>query len=86
MYVGRVSSGTAEINESNRLVQAMFVCSTKIITMDGTKRIVIYAKREINAGDELCYEYKSPLEYDESKRIACHCGARECRGFMNWVR
>ena len=60
-------------------------CYTKIIPLDGSKRIVIYAKREINAGEELCYDYKFPLEYDESKRIPCHCGSRDCRGFMNWV-
>ncbi len=41
--------------------------------------------RDIRAGEELCYDYKFPLEYDESKRIPCFCGARECRGFMNWV-
>jgi histone-lysine N-methyltransferase SETD1 len=61
-------------------------CYTKIINVDGAKRIVIYAKKDIQAGDELCYDYKFPLEYDESKRIPCHCGSRECRGFMNWVR
>jgi histone-lysine N-methyltransferase SETD1 len=60
-------------------------CYTKIITLDGNKRIVIYAKRDIRNGEELCYDYKFPLEYDESKRIPCHCGAKDCRGFMNWV-
>lgn len=59
-------------------------CYTKIITLDGTKRIGIYAKKDIEIGDELCYDYKFPLEYDETKRIPCHCGAKECRGFMNW--
>lgn len=61
-------------------------CFTKIITLDGNRRIVIYAKRNINAGEELCYDYKFPSEYDESKRIPCNCHAKECRGFMNWVR
>jgi [histone H3]-lysine4 N-trimethyltransferase SETD1 len=61
-------------------------CYTKIITFDGTKRIVIYAKKDVEAGDELCYDYKFPLEYDEAKRIPCHCRARDCRGYMNWVR
>ena len=61
-------------------------CYTKIITLDGNKRIVIYAKREISAGEELCYDYKFPLEYDASKRIPCYCGTKECRGWMNWVR
>ena len=59
-------------------------CYTKIITSEGSKRIVIYAKNDIAVGEELCYDYKFPLEPDESKRIPCHCGARDCRGFMNW--
>lgn len=59
-------------------------CVTKIINFDGSKRIVIYSKKDIKAGDELSYDYKFPLEYDESKRISCRCGARECRGYMNW--
>lgn len=60
-------------------------CYTKIIAIGGDSRIVIYSKKDIAAGEELCYDYKFPIEYDESKRIPCHCGARECRGFMNWV-
>ncbi|GAX12338.1 histone-lysine N-methyltransferase SETD1 [Fistulifera solaris] len=59
-------------------------CHTKIITLDGSKRIVIYAKRTIRAGEELCYDYKFPLEFDEKKRIPCYCGAKDCRGYMNW--
>ena len=59
-------------------------CHTKIISIDGTKRIAIYAKRDIVAGEELCYDYKFPLEYDEAKRIPCLCRARDCRGYMNW--
>jgi len=59
-------------------------CYTQIITMNGSKRIVIYAKRDIKAGEELCYDYKFPFEHDETKRIPCHCGAQDCRGFMNW--
>jgi len=59
-------------------------CYTKIITIDGTKRIVIYAKKDINTGEELTYDYKFPLEYNQEKRIPCHCGTKECRGFMNW--
>jgi histone-lysine N-methyltransferase SETD1 len=55
-------------------------CYTKIISSDGTKRIVVYAKRDIKSGEELCYDYKFPLEYDPAQRIPCRCGARECRG------
>jgi len=66
-------------------------CVAQIITTDGTlvnnynKRIVIYAKQDIAAGEELCYDYKFPMEYDDpSKRIPCRCGAPSCRGYMNW--
>ena len=33
-------------------------CYTKIIVLDGRKRIGIYAKRRIEAGEELNYDYK----------------------------
>jgi histone-lysine N-methyltransferase SETD1 len=60
-------------------------CYTQIITLNGNKRIVIYAKRDIAPAEELCYDYKFDMEYDESKRVECHCASPECRGFMNWV-
>jgi hypothetical protein len=60
-------------------------CYTKIITLDGIKRIVIYAKRDILPGEELSYDYKFPLERIEAKRVSCYCGAKDCRGYMNWV-
>ncbi len=44
-------------------------CYTQIITVNGAKRIAIYAKRDIWAGEELSYDYKFQAEYDESKRI-----------------
>jgi len=59
-------------------------CYTQIITVNSAKRIVIYAKRDIIRGEELCYDYKFQPEFDESKRIPCRCGTSECRGFMNW--
>jgi len=59
-------------------------CYPKIIILDGAKRVVVYAKRDIKAGEELCYDYKFDLEYDPQKRIPCICRAPECRGFMNW--
>ncbi|CAJ1966641.1 unnamed protein product [Cylindrotheca closterium] len=59
-------------------------CFTKIIYIEGIRRIVIYAKRNIDFGEELGYDYKFPLEYDPEKRIECHCGARICSGYMNW--
>ncbi|KAM3253991.1 hypothetical protein ACQJBY_047860 [Aegilops geniculata] len=55
-------------------------CYTKIITVEGQKKIFIYAKRRIYAGEELTYNYKFPLE---EKKIPCHCGSQRCRGSMN---
>lgn len=59
-------------------------CHTQIITVNGVKRIAIYAKTKIGKGEELSYDYKFEPEFDESKRIPCNCGSTNCRGFMNW--
>ncbi|KAL3794754.1 hypothetical protein HJC23_012764 [Cyclotella cryptica] len=59
-------------------------CYTQIITANINKRIVIYAKKNIKRGEELCYDYKFPIEYNEAKRIPCNCKSSDCRGFMNW--
>ncbi|KAK4767770.1 hypothetical protein SAY87_002911 [Trapa incisa] len=55
-------------------------CYTKIISVDGQKKIFIYAKRHISAGEELTYNYKFPLE---DKKIPCNCGSKKCRGSLN---
>ncbi|KAL8234225.1 hypothetical protein R6Q59_020325 [Mikania micrantha] len=55
-------------------------CYTKIISVDGQKKIFIYAKRHIFSGEEITYDYKFPLE---EKKIPCNCGSRRCRGSMN---
>jgi len=55
-------------------------CYTRPLLVDDTPRVVIYAKRQIMAGEELTYDYKFPLE---EIKIPCHCGAKSCRGFLN---
>ncbi|KAL2936852.1 Histone-lysine N-methyltransferase ATXR7 [Bienertia sinuspersici] len=55
-------------------------CYTKIVTVESQKRIFIYAKRHIFAGEEITYNYKFPLE---EKKIPCNCGSKRCRGSMN---
>jgi SET domain-containing protein len=47
-------------------------CNAKIISVDGTKRIVIYANRDIDVEEEITYDYKFPIEDD---KIPCLCGA-----------
>ncbi|KAF8409833.1 hypothetical protein HHK36_002351 [Tetracentron sinense] len=48
-------------------------CYTKVISVEGQKKIFIYAKRQIAAGEEITYNYKFPLE---EKKIPCNCGSR----------
>ncbi|OMO80070.1 hypothetical protein CCACVL1_13179 [Corchorus capsularis] len=55
-------------------------CYTKVISVEGQKKIFIYAKRHITAGEELTYNYKFPLE---EKKIPCNCGSKKCRGSLN---
>ncbi|KAJ7883264.1 hypothetical protein B0H13DRAFT_1629098 [Mycena leptocephala] len=55
-------------------------CTAKIITINGEKKIVIYAKQEIELGDEITYDYHFPFEQD---KIPCLCGSAKCRGFLN---
>ncbi|GER31996.1 histone-lysine N-methyltransferase SETD1B [Striga asiatica] len=51
-------------------------CYTKVISVEGQKKIFIYAKRHISAGEELSYNYKFPLE---EKKIPCNCGSRRLK-------
>ncbi|XP_076930317.1 histone-lysine N-methyltransferase ATXR7-like [Bidens hawaiensis] len=55
-------------------------CYTKVISVDGQKKIFIYAKRHIVSGEEITYNYKFPLE---ETKIPCNCGSKRCRGSMN---
>ena len=55
-------------------------CTAKIITVDNQKKIVIYASKDIEAGEEITYDYKFPKEDD---KIPCLCGAAGCRGTLN---
>ncbi|KAH9694162.1 Histone-lysine N-methyltransferase ATXR7 [Citrus sinensis] len=55
-------------------------CYTKVISVEGQKKIFIYAKRHIAAGEEITYNYKFPLE---EKKIPCYCGSKKCHGSLN---
>jgi histone-lysine N-methyltransferase SETD1 len=54
-------------------------CYTQIIQHDAQPKIIIYAKRDIRLGEELCYDYKFPIE---EVKIPCHCG--EARYVLGW--
>ncbi|XP_034747519.1 histone-lysine N-methyltransferase 2B isoform X2 [Etheostoma cragini] len=57
-------------------------CYSRVINVDGRKHIVIFALRKIYRGEELTYDYKFPIE-DENSKLRCNCGARRCRRFLN---
>ncbi|KAL9085503.1 MAG: hypothetical protein Q9165_007548 [Trypethelium subeluteriae] len=58
-------------------------CTAKIIKVDGGKRIVIYALRDIAKYEELTYDYKFEREIGSDDRIPCLCGSVGCKGFLN---
>jgi hypothetical protein len=58
-------------------------CESRTLRYKGEYRIVICAKRNIEPGEELTYDYKLPFEQKE-KRIQCLCGAKKCRIWMNY--
>ncbi|KAF5693887.1 histone-lysine n H3 lysine-4 specific [Fusarium denticulatum] len=58
-------------------------CTAKIIKVEGSKRIVIYALKDIATTDELTYDYKFEREIGSLDRIPCLCGTANCKGFLN---
>ncbi|KAH3676164.1 hypothetical protein WICMUC_002186 [Wickerhamomyces mucosus] len=58
-------------------------CTAKIIKVEGEKRIVIYALRDIATNEELTYDYKFERETNNEERVVCLCGAPGCKGFLN---
>lgn len=57
-------------------------CTAKILTVQGEKRIVLFAKEPIRPGEELTYDYKFQASDDAADAIACLCGSPACRGFL----
>ncbi len=55
-------------------------CYAEIIKVANQPKIVIYAKRNLNPGEEITYDYKFPIE---DVKIPCLCGAAQCRRFLN---
>jgi histone-lysine N-methyltransferase SETD1 len=58
-------------------------CETRIVTVDGAKKITIYAKKNVATGEEICYDYKFQRETDPSLKLQCRCGAARCTGWLN---
>jgi uncharacterized protein len=61
-------------------------CQPNCEAIEEDNRIFIYAKRDIEAGEELFYDYAleidEPITDESKKKFACHCGSPNCRGTM----
>ena len=61
-------------------------CNPNCEAIEEDDRIFIYAMRNIEAGEELLYDYRmqidEPITDAAKKKFACHCGASNCRGTM----
>lgn len=56
-------------------------CYARILVVSGLKRIVLFSKQCIEAGTEVTYDYKFPIEPDN--KIPCLCGEKLCRKYLN---
>ncbi|KAL6716319.1 histone methyltransferase set1 [Lecanora helva] len=88
-YLFRIDENTV-IDATKRGGIARFInhscdpnCTAKIIKVEGSKRIVIYALRDIGQNEELTYDYKFEREWGSDDRIPCLCGTAKCKGFLN---
>lgn len=61
-------------------------CDPNCEAVGEKNRIFIYALREIQAGEELSYDYAldldEPITEELKAEYKCHCGAPRCRGTM----
>lgn len=61
-------------------------CFSRPAGIENNRRvIVIFAKRDIKRGEELCYDYQFPFADDEADeaKVKCMCASAKCVGFMN---
>ena len=55
-------------------------CDARIVNINNEYRIIFFARHDIDAGEEITYDYK--FQY-EDKEIVCTCGSKNCRARMN---
>lgn len=58
-------------------------CYSEVMTIDGEKRILILALRDLKRGEEITYNYRFSPTDNADEKIPCYCGAKGCPGTMN---
>ncbi|MCO5577242.1 hypothetical protein L7F22_031069 [Adiantum nelumboides] len=83
-YLFRVDNESA-VDATKRGGLARFInhscdpnCYVKVVSVDGSKRVLFFATRHIEAGEEVTYDYQSVLGV---LNVPCSCGSSKCRGF-----
>ncbi|XP_074545267.1 histone-lysine N-methyltransferase 2C isoform X4 [Halichoeres trimaculatus] len=57
-------------------------CVAEVVTFERGYKIIISCLRRVEKGEELCFDYQFDSVEGQHK-IACHCGAPECRKWVN---
>ncbi|XP_020265667.1 uncharacterized protein LOC109841184 isoform X2 [Asparagus officinalis] len=57
-------------------------CVAKVISVRNEKKVVFFAMRDINPGEEITYDYHFNSE-DEGQKIPCYCNSKNCRRYLN---
>jgi hypothetical protein len=79
-----IDAAVCEGNESRYINHSCRPNSgARTIHLNGRRRLIFYALRDIGAGEEITYDYKFVPETDCSNRIECQCGEESCKGFLN---
>ncbi|KAJ0984315.1 hypothetical protein J5N97_002671 [Dioscorea zingiberensis] len=57
-------------------------CVAKIISVRNEKKVIFFAERDINPGEEITYDYHFNNE-DEGEKLPCFCNSKNCRRYLN---